>query len=254
MVPPGFERLLLGHAVAVARSDVAPAIRRVLVSADGGRTTLHEYAARHPAARRMEGRGAAYAVPLPAAGTSPAQRVVVRHNRHGGLFGAVRGDRFLAPTRAPHELDTSLRLTQLGVPTPTILAYVLYPPGGIVQRADVCSSEITDSRDLAGVLTSGGESERTAAMAATADLLAALSRAGARHHDLNAKNILVSGDRAYVLDVDRVVFDGSPDVVFARNMARLRRSLRKWRDQFNAHVAEDDIDALERSALAAAKS
>ena len=47
MLPSGYERLLLGHAVAIARSDVAPSIRRALVNADGARATLHEYAARH---------------------------------------------------------------------------------------------------------------------------------------------------------------------------------------------------------------
>ena len=65
VVPSGYERLLLGHAVAVARSDVAASIRRALVSADGTRATLHEYAARHPTSRAYEGRGVAYACSLP---------------------------------------------------------------------------------------------------------------------------------------------------------------------------------------------
>lgn len=242
-IPSGYERLLLGHAVAVARADVAVGIRRSLINADGKRGTLHDYASRHPAARTLQGRAASYAVPLPENG----MRVVVRHNRHGGLFGPLTGDRFLAPTRAPHELDVSLELATLGVPTPEIVAYVLYPPGGVFQRSDVCSREIADSRDLAQILTGEGATERAAAFTATAELVAALARAGARHHDLNAKNVLLTYERAYVLDVDRMLLGGKPDAVLQGNLARLGRSLRKWRDRFGARISERDITQLEEN-------
>jgi hypothetical protein len=59
-------------------------------------------------------------------------------------------------------------------------------------------------------------------------LLAALTRAGAVHPDLNARNIVVAGKTAYVLDVDRVYFLPPDDPrVVARNRARLVRSARK---------------------------
>lgn len=244
MLPAGYERLLLSHAVAVARSDIASGIRAALGNIEGTRATLHEYAARHPAARLLHGRGAAYALPLPGVD----MRVVIRHNRHGGLLARVTGDRFLAPTRAPYELEVSRRLVQLGVATPEVVAYALYPPGGVLQRSDVCSREVPGGRDLAQVLTGEGANERAAALGVTAALVASLARAGARHHDLNAKNILVTADRAYVLDVDRVALDRRPEAAFQGNMARLARSLRKWRDQFGARVADRDISDLEASA------
>ena len=90
------------------------------------------------------------------------------------------------------------------------------------------------------------DTDRAGALEATARLLASLARAGARHHDLNAKNVLLTGDTAVVLDVDRVALGGKPDSVFERNLARLARSLRKWRDRFGAAIAEDDIARLER--------
>ena len=68
--------------------------------------SLYEAASRDRAARPLEGRGIAYAIALPVSGT----RVVVRHNRHGGLFAPVTRDLFLPPTRAPHELRTAMRL------------------------------------------------------------------------------------------------------------------------------------------------
>jgi hypothetical protein len=245
-LPAGFERLLLGHAIAVARADLAPNVRQALVAADGSRATLHQYAAQHPKARPLQGRGAAYAVPLP----QSTMRVVVRHNRHGGLFAPLTGDRFFAPTRAPMELDVSLALARAGVPTPEVLAYAVYPPGGVLQRSDVCSREIADGRDLADVLVAGADGERAEALIATARLVALLSRAGARHHDLNAKNVLVTRDRAWVLDVDRVVLGLTPADALAGNLARLGRSLRKWRDSFGAKVSESDIAALAHNSAA----
>lgn len=244
IVPPGYERLLLGHAVAVARADFAISIRRSLVGADGTRTTLYEFAARQPSTRTLHGRGPAYAVALPHGDA----RVVVRHNRHGGLFGRLTGDLFLAPTHAPHELDMSLTLARLAVPTPDIIAYVLYPPGGVLQRTDVASKEIGGGRDLADILTRDGGAERAAAFAATATLVAAMARAGARHPDLNAKNILLTYESAFVLDVDRMTLGGHPDDTLESNLARLSRSLRKWRDRFGARISERDIAELESSA------
>jgi tRNA A-37 threonylcarbamoyl transferase component Bud32 len=246
MPPEGYERLLLGHAVAVARSDVAAPVRQALVAADGSRTTLYEYAASQPNAGRLRGRGTAYAIPLGHRG----DRVVVRRNRHGGLFARFTGERFLSPTRAPHELDASIALAAAGVPTPEILAYVLYPPGGLLQRADVASREIANSTDLADVLMGDDVRTRGAALSATAALVASLSRSGALHEDLNAKNVLLAPDRAYVLDLDRVRRDVERGKALDANLARLSRSLRKWRDRFGARISEEEIVSLERSARA----
>lgn len=242
--PAGFERLLLGHAIAVARSDFAPHIRNALVGADGTKATLHDFASRQPGAEPLAGRGVAYAFQLKPTTT----RVVVRHNRHGGLFAAITGDRFLSPTRAPYELDVSLALARSGVPTSEILAYVVYPPGGILQRCDVCSREIGASQDLATVLRSGTAPDKSAALERTALLVSELSRAGAQHHDLNARNILLAGGKAYALDVDRVTLGVSPERALTGNLARLTRSLRKWRDRFGAAISEADISALEATA------
>jgi tRNA A-37 threonylcarbamoyl transferase component Bud32 len=243
-VPAGFERLLLGHAIAVARSDFAAEIRQALVGGDGAKATLHDYASRQPGAKPLAGRGVAYAFQLKPGTT----RVVVRHNRHGGMFAPLTGDRFLAPTRAPYELEVSLALGKLGISTPDILAYALYPPGGILQRSDVCSREIAAARDLADVLRTGSDAEKTAALDLTATLIAQLSQAGARHHDLNAKNVLIANGRVYVLDVDRVSLGVGRTEALRGNLARLSRSLRKWRDRFGAAVSERDISALSAKA------
>jgi len=247
-LPAGFERLLLGHAVAVARTDFAFGIRRALVGADGTRSTLHEFASRQPNARLFHGRGPAYSVTLPQA----SARVVVRHNRHGGLFGPLTGDLFFAPTRGPLELERSIALEELGVPTPQVVAYALYPPGGLLQRCDVATREIASGRDLADIVTRDGGPERAAALAATATLLGAMARAGVRHPDLNAKNVLVTYEQAFVLDVDRVRLGAAPEDAMDANLARLTRSLEKWRARHGARLSERDLADLGTAARRAA--
>ena len=78
--------------------------------------------------------------------------------------------------------------------------------------------------------------------------------AGARHPDLNIKNILIaSGDaavpEAYVLDVDRVWLDvpGAP-AVLQSNLRRLTRSALKWRRLHALPIEEADLLALETTA------
>ena len=241
-VPAGYTRFEAVGAEVVARETHAGAVRRAM---DG--SSLYAFAAQHPARRELRGRGAAYAVPLP----DSEMRVVVRHSRHGGLLAAVTGDRFLAPTRAPHELATSLRLSSAGVATPELIAYAIYRAGGPLRRSDVATREVTGGRDLADLL---GDAQARRDLAgvfdATALLLRALARAGARHRDLNAANVLVaSGDdgaqRAYVLDVDRVTFGTPGDTAIAtQNFERLARSLRKLRASGRVALSDAELSAL----------
>jgi 3-deoxy-D-manno-octulosonic acid kinase len=241
----GFEYADVNGATAVARSGRLEEIRAALESG-----TLYEYAARHPTARPLSGRGIAYAVSLP-----NGDPVVVRHNRHGGLFAPVTGDLFLPPSRAPFELVTSLRLAQCGVPTPEIIAYVIYSAKWLFCRSDVASREIPASADLAAILTGDDLSRRRVALDAAATLIGQLSACGARHHDLNVKNVLLTrGDSsgrqsapltAYVLDVDRVEFRRAGDPrVTEGNLTRFIRSARKWRDLYNARVDETELAAV----------
>jgi hypothetical protein len=115
----------------------------------------------------------------------------------------------------------------------------------------VASREIPDSSDLAAVLVRGEAAERRAALHAVAILVAELSACGARHHDLNVKNVLLArsvtpSDRnsmaAYVLDVDRVEFGQPGDSrITERNLDRLMRSARKWRELHGARADEREL-------------
>ena len=245
--PSGYRRFLIRGAEVVSHSDVLDAVRTALASG-----SLYDYASHHPKARTLAGRAVAYAVPLPGNTT----RVVVRHNRHGGLFGPVTGDVFLAP-RAPYELDVSLRLANLGVPTPQVLAYAIYHAGAILRRSDVLTREIPNSRDLSDILVRSDERTRATALTAAARLVGKLASVGARHHDLNVKNVLLATDadggvRALILDVDRVTFHAPGDVtVLERNLERFVRSARKWRERAGATISDAELDRFALEARAA---
>jgi 3-deoxy-D-manno-octulosonic acid kinase len=247
-LPAGYVAFSVGHAEVVSTPQLASSIRAALES---GARTLYDYAGRHAASRALAGRGVAYAAPL-----SDGTRVVVRHNRHGGLVGPLTRDLFLPPTRAPLELDASLRLARAGVPTPELVGYAIYPAPFGFRRADVVTREVADSFDLSTVLTRPDESLRTRAWTAVAELLRRLAAAGARHEDLNVKNVLLrprgAALEALALDVDRVTFE--PGDVMTANVARLSRSARKWRERQGATVDESELAVLARSVFEASLS
>lgn len=239
--PAGFVAVAVGTARAVCAEALAPEVREIL-----RHRTLYEFAAASAGARAIAGRGTAYVASLPG-----GECVVVRHNRHGGALAAITRDLFREPTRAPLELAIAERLRAIGIPTPVVLAYATYPAAPGFWRADVVTRYVAPSADLSAVLLSNDESLRADAWKATALLLGEMSAAGVRHHDLNAKNVMLHlhDDRppvAMVLDVDRVVFGETPERALEGNLARLFRSFRKWRSLYGARVDESEIDALAR--------
>jgi hypothetical protein len=233
-VPSGYSAFAVGVVEAVSADRVASSIRAALES---GSSTLHDYARRHANSKPLAGRGIAYAAPPTALASSfaqPARGLWVLHARSLSAAHA-------RPARAASVAASE----PIRVPTPELLAYAIYPAPFGFRRADVVTREVADSFDLSAVLTRADESLRARAWAAVADLLRRLAAAGARHHDLNVKNVLLRprGDalEALALDVDRVTFE-SGDVMTA-NVARLSRSARKWREHQGATLDESELAA-----------
>ena len=245
--PAGFVRVGVAPREAIVREREANDVRAILTAG-----TLHEWASGIHGANLYTGRATAYGVALPSSGT----RVVVRHARHGGLLAPLTGDLFAGAGRAPHELAMSSRLAAARVPTPAFVGYAVYPAAMGLARIDVLVEEVAGARDLANMVRDAGMTPPL--VEATASLLAALARAGARHEDLNLKNVLISrsslphGDSiaptAYAIDVDRVSF-GHPRVrTMEANIARLVRSARKWRRGRELPFDEEQLAALARRA------
>ncbi len=235
----GYVNLDLNGCRAVALESVAPQVAKALE--DG---TLHDWAAKQPDREEMRGRGVIYSVSLP---TNPAIPVVVRRNLHGGLLHGLTGEYFVLPTRAPLELEISLRLADAGIPTPEVLAYAVYPALGIFARSDVMTRRLPPGADLPAAWEKAEKAERNSMLESVASLLKALAAAGAWHADLNLKNIYIAGTTpsltAYLLDVDRVTFPGGSDIA-GRNFKRLARSARKWRTRWGLDFDEDSLTHL----------
>jgi len=160
---------------------------------------------------------------------------VVRRSRHGGAFARVTGDLFLAPTRAHRELETSLRLAERGVPTPEVVAYAVYPALWPLARADVATRMLPGNDFPSAWQAAPDEHVRRALVHALVALLRQTRDAGALHPDLNLKSVLVTRSggsaTAFLLDVDRVRFGRPGDpAIGERNLRRVLRSARKWRD------------------------
>jgi hypothetical protein len=243
---PGYARFRVKGARGLVIEGCQSVIESILST-----ETLYDYARRQPDARQFRGRTIAYGISL----NSGCGNVVIRHAMRGGLLGRTRSDLFFPPTRGLRELVNSLRLKLTGVPTPDVIAFASYPARRILRRSDVATREIPDSHDLSVVLREITDAEhRLSCLRATGSLLALLSRAGAHHPDLNARNVLITWDstegaKAYVLDVDRIRFHVSGDpMVSNANLSRLVRSLLKLRDMEGLAISSDDIAVIRKSA------
>ena len=224
MYPSGYAQKMIREAIVVSHGSTMRYFDEMLMA----HRTLYQWAASHPDARTMQGRHVAYAAPLPGVDA----HVVVRHSHHGGMLASLTRDVFREP-RAPHELRVSWTLRHVGIATPRVLGFALYPTlHGKLWRADVVTRAITDGVDLARVLSTDGDSyDHKKSIVAVVTLLRQLARTWAYHPDLNVKNVLIApteeGDPiAYVLDVDPLRFNEKNAEWM--NVARLLRSARKW--------------------------
>jgi len=241
-IPEGYERLDVPGSYVVAHRKLAATVRATLE----GHATLYAWAAAQPGRRELQGRLPVYAAALPGEGP----RVVVRHAHRGGWLAPLLGDRFLLPLRPLREVKTALILAQLGIPTPPVAAYAIYPDSGWIRRVDVMTIELPGDDLGAALRRAETPADRQQLVGPVATLLGAMSQGGAWHPDLNVKNILIVPDDAgqlqpAVLDVDRMRFvpPGDPNAREA-NLQRLMRSSEKWHRLHGAGFAPEDIQEI----------
>ncbi|UCC71680.1 MAG: phosphotransferase [Gemmatimonadota bacterium] len=242
--PLGYSSGRCADARIVARDDAISFVREAISEAG----TLFDFAAAHPKAEAIRGRGAVYLIPGPT-----ARRWVVRRLVHGGLLAPLTGDRFLrhGTPRPYNELYLSVELNARGIPTPPVVAAVVYP-SGLFYRGEVAREEISDAQDLASCLfgqTRLDQPQRMEALGAAGRLIAALHRTGLSHTDLNMRNVLIrmsdSSPRAYILDLEKCRM--APHVGEARRrrmIARLRRSARRFEQRTGLRLSADEWAAF----------
>jgi 3-deoxy-D-manno-octulosonic acid kinase len=234
--------------------------------------SLHAWAGTVPQRRTLMGRAPVHVAPLP--GTDAV--VAVRHAWHGGLLAPLTRDRFLRPSRAPHELRQSAALRAAGIPSTEVLGFARTALPLWRCTVDVVSRYEPASRDLGAVLA--GEADAVAspeagdgantplaaavapafttvdALAATGRLLRQLTVAGVVHPDLNVKNVLLrrpaaGGCEALLIDVDVVRWTPHrrPQRVLAANLGRLTHSMRRQRERYGSGLAPAAVTDFERA-------
>ena len=159
---------------------------------------------------------------------TPAGECVLRHYHRGGLIAKLSADRYVwqgaARTRSFAEFRLLETMRAMGLPVPVPIAS-RYCRHGLLYTADLITARIADARTLAECLAQG---ELDAALAtAVGALVARFHRAGVRHADLNAHNVLLAPDGLYLIDFDRGRLRSPAARWQAANLQRLRRSLLK---------------------------
>jgi 3-deoxy-D-manno-octulosonic acid kinase len=247
-VPPGYDMERERGAVVVALPSALTPVRAAVAAAG----SLHAWAAGSPGRRAYSGRGAAWGV------SGPDGDWVVRHYRRGGAVARLLGDAYIrvGEPRPFRELRASAAARSRGVPSPEVVAVVVYP-AGVVYRADIATRLVPDSADLAETTLGDArqdEPARVAAWRAAGSLLRAAFDAGIHHADLNLRNILIARDEtgagdptALLIDLDRatVVEGAASGRARARMLNRLHRSRRKIEAEMGRSAGAAELAAFE---------
>jgi len=159
-----------------------------------------------------------------------AGAAVLRRYRRGGLMARLGRRSYLwlgeARTRSFAEFRLMHAMWRQGLPVPRPLA-AAYWRRGLACDAAILVERIAGARPLASALD--GPACQAAALA-----IARMHRAGVRHADLNAHNVLLDpAGAAWLIDFDRGRAGPAPLGEAARraNLLRLRRSLAKLAGQ-----------------------
>jgi 3-deoxy-D-manno-octulosonic acid kinase len=180
------------------------------------------------------GRGSAYFI------DAPFGRVVLREYLRGGLPGRLIRARYLftgwAGSRPLAEYYLLEKLFEEGLPVPAPVA-ALVRRHGLSYAGSLITLKIDNTATLADRLIDG--SAERAHWQAAGRCIRRFHDKGVVHADLNARNILVDdAGEIYLIDFDRARIRPGEDAAFARNIARLQRSLEKLRGEAEAEVLD----------------
>lgn len=183
--------------------------------------------------------------------------LVLRHYRRGGLVRHLATRHYvwtgLERTRAVREFELLRELEAEGLPAPVPFACAVtrrgpFWSGSLVTRR-LPGETLAERLDVAGDATLP-----RSLWSVVGQTLARFHAVGIRHADLNAHNVLLDGERVFLIDFDRASRREPPGERRAEvrpwqraNVARLRRSLVKLAAGGERAFDEPGFDALERA-------
>jgi len=168
--------------------------------------------------------------------------LVLKHYYRGGLVAAVVKDRYpgfdIEKSRAFREWRLLKKMAGLGLPVPAAVA-ARVEKSWFSYRADLITEEIEQAQTLADVL-----SEKNIDVGRWQNIGACIKRFhqhNVYHADLNARNILLAGDKqdVYLIDFDNSDIRADAASWKAANLARLHRSLCKFKKNQPAFKFDD---------------
>jgi tRNA A-37 threonylcarbamoyl transferase component Bud32 len=165
------------------------------------------------------------------------ERMVIRQYSHGGLFRNFTRNLYLFGSRSFRELALTEAIRSCGIltnqPIVAVHRFIFWP----IYQAYLLSLEILHSKDLAQYFQEIGSHPSRENLAlkrktirSAGLLVRKFHRSGFFHADLQVKNILVSGDQLFIIDLDRSYRKKALTIrERLKNLLRLNRSIEKWK-------------------------
>ena len=164
----------------------------------------------------------------------------------GGMIAPLLGDRYFGlsaeHTRSFREFRLLHRLQGLELPAPVPVA-ASAERAGLFFRAALVTQEIAEATTLADHLLQTKLDDDL--WQAVGSCIRRFHNHDVYHADLNARNILLSNNTVYLIDFDKGAFRYLGESWKAANLARLKRSLLKFKSlNRNFYFNEDDWKQL----------
>lgn len=156
--------------------------------------------------------------------------LVLKQYLRGGMVAALLGDRYFGfkseQTRSFKEFRLLQQLQKLALPAPKPVAASALQ-SGLFFRAALITVEIPRAQTLADHLMLSALDDKQ--WQAIGRCIRHFHNHDVYHADLNARNILLSENKVYLIDFDKGAFRYLGDSWKASNLARLKRSLLKFK-------------------------
>ncbi|MGQ9645069.1 MAG: lipopolysaccharide kinase InaA family protein [Thermodesulfobacteriota bacterium] len=226
LIPPAFSLIRKGNVFLLLRNDYKDLLLEQGIEDPKAFLQKHRQMSTY-----LRGRTLHPSIPL-----REEKRIVIRRYLHGGLLGAFTRDFYLFGSRSFRELVLTVKMRTCGIPTIEPIG-AIHQTLGPFHQAYLLSLEIPEAKDLVQYLQEIRAHpsrerllQKRRIFHSAGLLVRQLHQAGFFHGDLQLKNILVSGEELFLIDLDHSYQrDRLTTEEKKRNLLRLNRSVEKWK-------------------------